>query len=112
MSSGINIEKRAAKRRVLRVKPLLILAALAVSICFLMGAALASGTNAVKESGKSDTEYVEIIVKKGDTIWGLVREARPGYRGNIQKAVYEIKQINGLDSSVIYPGQILKIPIN
>lgn len=110
MGSGTN--KKRMKRRVLRVRPLLLLGLLVISICFLMGAALTNDASAGKESGKKDAEYVSVIVKQGDSIWGLIKEVRPDYSGNMQKAVYEVKQINGLGNSMIYPVQILQIPLN
>lgn len=109
MSYGMNKKRRKIrKRRVLRVKPLLFLVILVVSVCFLMGAAI--GNNAKPEpQGK---EFVSVTVKQGDTIWGLIKEARPDYSGNMQKAVYEVRQVNGLSGNMIYPGQILEIPVN
>lgn len=51
-------------------------------------------------------EYNEITVSEGDTLWSIAIELD----GNIKENIYDIKKINGLDSSMIYPGQVLKIP--
>jgi len=50
-----------------------------------------------------------IVVCQGDTIWGLVQE-HYAYKGDIRKAVYEVKQLNNLENAYIEPGQILRIP--
>ena len=44
-------------------------------------------------------------VQRGDTLWGIARKQL----GNGSKYV-QIKELNGLKSNIIHPGQILKIP--
>ncbi len=51
-------------------------------------------------------EYTEITVCEGDTLWSIAMELN----GNIKENIYNIKKVNGLTSSMIYPGQELKIP--
>lgn len=54
----------------------------------------------------------EIIVQSDDTIWNLAKKACKDKENlNIQNVVIEIKEINNLDSSDIYVGQVLNIPI-
>jgi LysM repeat protein len=53
----------------------------------------------------SATESTTYTVKKGDTLWG-VAEKQMG-NGTLWE---QIRNINALTSTVIYPGQVLKIP--
>lgn len=50
--------------------------------------------------------YDEIVVSEGDTLWSIAMSLE----GNINKNIYEIKKVNGLDNSIIYIGQELLIP--
>jgi len=50
-----------------------------------------------------------IVVTEGDTLWGLVQR-HYNYTGDIRRAVYEVRRINGLKDALIVPGQLLYIP--
>jgi LysM repeat protein len=52
--------------------------------------------------------YEKTIVSKGDTLWSIAKD----YGGNINKKIFEIKKINNLETSDIYIGQELLIPID
>ena len=105
--------KKQGKRRKLRVIPCLILA-LCICALILLGALIPSNASAneTAATGVSKDNFITVIVKPGDTIWDLVRAANPDYTGNLQKLVYELKNINNLTGSTISPGQILYIPQN
>ncbi|MCT4618765.1 MAG: LysM peptidoglycan-binding domain-containing protein [Marinisporobacter sp.] len=64
---------------------------------------IAEGTNGIK--------CVKIHIKDGDTIWDLAKKFTPKEK-DIRKTIYEISSINNLDTLDIYPGQIIKIPID
>lgn len=49
------------------------------------------------------------VVDTGDTLWSIAAEYAEGR--DIRKVIYEIKYINGLRTSMIYPGQELRIPL-
>lgn len=56
-------------------------------------------------SEQPPNDYRNYMVKSGDTLWGIAeKELGSGLRYK------EIMELNGLSSTVIYPGQILKIP--
>ncbi len=51
-------------------------------------------------------QYDSIVVSEGDTLWSIANNIG----GNVNKNIYEIKEINNLENSIIYVGQELKIP--
>lgn len=53
-------------------------------------------------------EIVEYLVQKGDTRWSIAEKT--GFNVDIREIVYRIKVLNNLDSSTIYPGDVLLIP--
>jgi len=62
-----------------------------------------------------ETEYVSIYVCSGDTLWSIAEELQKNneYYENmdIRDIIYDIKNINNLESSNIYENQELMIPI-
>lgn len=58
-----------------------------------------------KSSNISNTNYFNYTVKKGDTLWAIAQR----YLGGGSK-YKEIKTLNALNSDIIYPNQVLKIP--
>lgn len=61
-------------------------------------------------SGFTGAEYQEVVVRHGDTLWEISKDYC--VNENIQKVVYEIRKINNMKHSDIYPGQKIKIPLN
>lgn len=61
--------------------------------------------------GIAESEFIEIHVKSGDTLWDLAKKFSPENQ-DIRKSLYEINTLNNLSSSEIYPGQIIKIPLD
>ena len=62
------------------------------------------------ESIKKEKAYFEMYIKSGDTLWDLAKKYTPKGK-DLRKTIYEISILNELDSADIYPGQIIKIPI-
>lgn len=58
-----------------------------------------------KTDNSASTNYFIYTVKKGDTLWAIAQR----YLGSGYK-YKEIKDLNALNSDMIYPGQTLKIP--
>lgn len=50
-----------------------------------------------------------ITVEKGDTLWSIANKY--SQNGDVRKFIYEVKKINNLNSSEIYQGCELLIPI-
>ncbi|MBB6217951.1 hypothetical protein HNQ80_004088 [Anaerosolibacter carboniphilus] len=60
--------------------------------------------------GAVEQQYYEMCVKSGDTLWSLAKQCTPNHK-DVRKTIYEISQLNHLSTPDIYPGQIIKIPI-
>ncbi|WZL71416.1 LysM peptidoglycan-binding domain-containing protein [Clostridiaceae bacterium 35-E11] len=60
--------------------------------------------------GTEELKYVEMHIKTGDTIWGIAKKFTPQDK-DIRKTIHEISSVNKLCSFEIYPGQIIKIPV-
>lgn len=67
----------------------------------------AKGLNGFSKSSSSssNSSHFTYTVKKGDTLWAIAQR----YLGSGYK-YKEIKDLNALNSDMIYPGQTLKIP--
>nr|MDD6336147.1 LysM peptidoglycan-binding domain-containing protein [bacterium] len=52
---------------------------------------------------------VEVTVQSGDTLWQLARPYCPGRRDARDYIAY-VMEVNGLQSTVIYPGQVIMFP--
>ena len=74
---------------------------------FLMGGLFIS-TNS---SASGPQEYITVEVKPGDTLWHIaIDHSNKGK--DTRKLIYEIKTINSLSDSSIFPGQLIKIPVD
>lgn len=57
----------------------------------------------------TDVRTTEYVVREGDTLWDIARRISP--EGHHGKTVWTIRELNGLESSLIRPGQKILIPI-
>lgn len=60
-------------------------------------------------------QLIEIQVEKGDTLWGIAQELNNSvfnHEHDLRYLIYVIEEHNGLNSPIIQPGQILKIPLD
>lgn len=62
-------------------------------------------------SGTMQTEFKQVVVKKGDTIWQIAKENK-GSNSDMEEAIYKIRKINNLKNPHLHPGQMLNVPIN
>jgi LysM repeat protein len=71
----------------------------------LVVAALAVGLAAqVSHSSGPERSYV---VKPTDTLWSI---AARNYAGDVREGVWKLQERNGLRSSTLRPGQVLRLP--
>jgi len=67
-------------------------------------------TNLVKaQSDIMNTQYDEIYIHQGDTLWDIALKFKPD-KYDVREMAYEIKEFNQLDDYYIYPGELIKIP--
>lgn len=94
---------RKRERQLKKQKKRLVL----LTIVFILFVAV-SMTQIQAVSGEHDS-YTEVIVQKGDNLWTLSRLYKPE---NVDTRDYieTILSLNNLDSAVLYPGQVLKMP--
>jgi len=67
---------------------------------------LIGGDAGAEELPSATTEYV---VAAGDTLWE-VAASHAGPEIDIRNLIGDIKDLSGIESSTIYPGQVLRIP--
>lgn len=54
--------------------------------------------------------YLTYVVAQGDTLWAIAAKFGPP-RLDPRTYIYQIRQLNGLASANIHPGQVLRLPI-
>ena len=58
--------------------------------------------------GGSSTAAQRVVVKNGDSLWGIAQTRYPG--DDIQSRVAQIESDNHLRSAALTPGQVLQLP--
>ena len=92
-----------------RTRVVVLLTAVAVALVLLLAvtaAARAGGTPAPDEPAA----FVTHTVRSGDTLWEIAGVHAP-QGADLRDFVFDLKQVNGLASSGLQPGQILLIPV-
>lgn len=69
----------------------------------------ALGLAIVQSASGVEHVYIDVVVKPGDTLWGIAERVSDGQR-DLRAVVDQIREINGLKSVVLRPGQTLKVP--
>lgn len=54
------------------------------------------------------TDYQIVFVREGETLWKIAQKLNGD--GDIREFIHQIKKLNKLEHSVIYPGQRLIVP--
>ncbi|MHB1406030.1 MAG: LysM peptidoglycan-binding domain-containing protein [Desulfitobacteriaceae bacterium] len=65
--------------------------------------------NPFSKSGGPELVYQPVVVKTGDTLWKLAQGS--GLNQDTRTVILIIKKYNSLANGVIYPGQVIYIPI-
>lgn len=56
-----------------------------------------------------EKNHFEHYILDGDTLWNIALEYMPK-KYDVRKMIYEIKELNQLNTSYIFPGEMIKIP--
>lgn len=80
-----------------------------MSVLLISFLAFASMTT-FKAYSKNIPQFDYIRVREGDTLWSIASATMKDKE--IRKAIYEISKLNNIQDASIYPGDIIKIPID
>ena len=58
----------------------------------------------------NEEEIIDYTIAPGQTLWSIAREYTPNSK-DIRETIYEIKQLNNMTDSSIYPRQTIQIKI-
>lgn len=89
----------------LKKKRIVIFAFLLIVILFSMS--LSYGQQ--KEEKRGNDPYQLVIVREGDTLWDIACQYGEKEK-DLRSIVYNIRQVNQLETPVVYPGQQIKVP--
>lgn len=108
-NSTKKVGNRTKKRKLVIVNKFRFIFATALTL--LLIGFLFNFTGSIMSEASTNQKIIEIRVASGDTLWAIASEYNY-YNKDIREVVYEIKKVNQITSSNIYPGQILKIPVS
>jgi nucleoid-associated protein YgaU len=60
------------------------------------------------DSGLRLAGVSSVVVEPGDTLWSIARELAP--QEDVRAVVDALSEVNGLDDTVLVPGQVLQLP--
>ncbi|HEX2945782.1 MAG TPA: LysM peptidoglycan-binding domain-containing protein [Clostridia bacterium] len=64
---------------------------------------------ATVQGADTGESYQTVVVEQGDTLWDIAREYNNGH--DLRGYITELKKMNGMDSSNIFAGDVLKMPV-
>lgn len=70
---------------------------------------IASG-GAEASNTPSSASVIEVVVSPGDTLWSIAKAVRPNQ--DPRETIYDIKAINLISGSQVFPGQKIQVPAN
>ena len=79
------------------------------SIAILIFLLVALFNISVAKSNK-EAEIIDYTIAPGQTLWSIAKEYTPNTK-DIRETIYEIKQINNMQTSNVYENQTIKIKI-
>ncbi|MGA1592619.1 MAG: LysM peptidoglycan-binding domain-containing protein, partial [Candidatus Nanopelagicales bacterium] len=87
-----------------------------LAITSLAGLVLLAGLFTLATSGaeasntSSSASVIEVVVSPGDTLWSIAKAVKPNQ--DPRETIYDIKAMNLISGSQVFPGQIIKVPAN
>lgn len=95
----------ALKKKLLTIVVILVIAFLAV---FLFGSLQVTADSSTRTNERK--YYTSYVVEKGDTLWDIASEYKTSEYTSNQEYIEEVITSNQLDSTEIYPGQLIILP--
>lgn len=116
--SGVNAAIQVRRRRVreasggvdcVKFSPIRLTAALGLVLAIMLGVLVSqSSASAGVQGSVSAVEVATVQVEAGDTLWVIAK--RHGRTGDVYRDMRDIRRVNGMSSSLIHPGQQLRLP--
>lgn len=82
-----------------------------ISVLFISILVFASMTT-LNAYSKDIPQYDYITVEEGDTLWTIASNHAEKSKTDIRKLVYEISYENNIYNASIYPGDVIRVPMN
>lgn len=79
-----------------------------LTFIFVMAFNIMSG--ALIANGEAINTYDTITVEAGDTLWSIAKSAMTE-NDDIREVIFDIQQLNNMESDTIKPGQLIKVPV-
>ena len=89
------------------VRAAVLLTTVALGVVLLLANAVSAGHGAPGDGPQGSVEHVVVT---GDTLWDIAAVYTPA-GADVRHTVADIRAANGLADSVIYPGQVLQVPV-
>ena len=80
-----------------------------VALALVLLLAVTAAARADGPTATDATDYVTHTVVSGDTLWDIAAQHAPE-GADLRDVVFDVKRVNGLDSSTIQPGQVIRVP--
>jgi nucleoid-associated protein YgaU len=84
---------------------------LAVVLTLALGVAIGSWVGPLLAGGDGDLRLAgvqSVVVQPGDTLWSIAGDAAG--TADVREVVDRIQELNGLQGTVLMPGQVLRLP--
>lgn len=102
----VGLRRRSRLRLTRRARRLALVLAVAAGIA--LGSWLAPLLGVGSGSGLRLAGETSVVVQPGDTLWSIASPVAAG--GDVRAVVREIRELNGLSSARLVPGQTLQLP--
>lgn len=94
----------------LRLVGLLALVTMALAVAVIGSSVVLCIADAMKCTDDSGYQVVEVTIMPGDTLWGIAKDCFSS-EVDLRVAVDDIMRTNNLSSSIVRPGQVLRIAV-
>lgn len=85
--------------------------AITLSASFFVVASFIIATSGAEASNTPNSaSVIEVVVSPGDTLWSIAKAVKPNQ--DPRETIYDIKAMNLISGSQVFPGQIIKVPAN